>query len=195
LWVCPRAYLRNCTFNLRQIFCARYPRPWLGPPLLVALRCVTSFRFYGRRHNCKQVIAPRGRQDGMPLVDGSSTLCGSTSVRGRVRSPHISCGRPSAGSQRADSLGCDRQREGQTDGQVAVSFNAPPPTAGGIITARNRRRTLKLTKGAGGMSEGGRTGLTRLRIVTDPRGATTHRGRSLLSTTALLWLGEGLVRG
>jgi len=52
---------------------------------------------------------------------------GSTSVRGRVRSPHVSGGRPAAGSHRADnlgscatqpacySLGWDRQKEGQTD--------------------------------------------------------------------------------
>ena len=56
-------------------------------------------------------------------VDGSSTRGGSTSVRGRVRSPHISGGRPAAGSQRAYSLGWDRQ----TDGRIAVLRNAPPP--------------------------------------------------------------------
>jgi len=61
-------------------------------------------------------------------ADGSSTRGESTSVRGRVRSPHISGGRPAAGSQRADSLGScatqqacyslgwDRQTDGQTDG-------------------------------------------------------------------------------
>ena len=37
-------------------------------------------------------------------ADGSSTRGGSTFVRGRVLSPHISGGRPAAGSQRADSL-------------------------------------------------------------------------------------------
>ena len=36
---------------------------------------------------------PRGRRDDMPAADGSSTRGGSTSVRGRVRSPHISGGR------------------------------------------------------------------------------------------------------
>jgi len=45
-------------------------------------------------------------------ADGSSTRGGSTSVRGRVRSPHISGGRPAAGSQRAYSLGWDKQADG-----------------------------------------------------------------------------------
>jgi len=35
-------------------------------------------------------LSPRGRRDDMPPADGSSTHGGSTSVRGRVRSPHIS---------------------------------------------------------------------------------------------------------
>ena len=60
-------------------------------------------------------------------ADGSSTRGGSTSVCGRVRSPHISGGRPAAGSKRAYSLGWDRQ----TNGRVAVSLNALS-TAGGI---------------------------------------------------------------
>jgi len=54
-------------------------------------------------------------------ANGSLTRGGSTSVRGRVRSPHVSGGRPAAGSQRAYSLGWDRQ----TDRQIAVSLNAP----------------------------------------------------------------------
>jgi len=50
-------------------------------------------------------ISPRERRDDMPPpADGSSTRGGSTSVRGRVRSPHVSGGRPAAGSQRAYSL-------------------------------------------------------------------------------------------
>jgi len=32
VFVCPRSYLRNCTSDLRQIFCACYLWPWLGPP-------------------------------------------------------------------------------------------------------------------------------------------------------------------
>ena len=40
-----------------------------------------------------------------PAADDSSTHGGSTSVRGRVRSPHISGGWTAAGSQRAYSLG------------------------------------------------------------------------------------------
>ena len=72
-------------------------------------------------------------------ADGSSTRGGSTSVRGRVRSPHISGGRPAAGSQRADSLGsCATQQacyslgwDRQTDERIAVSLNVP--YGGGII--------------------------------------------------------------
>jgi len=49
----------------------------------------------------------------IPPADGSSTRGGSTSVRGRVRSPHISGCRPAAGSQRAYNLGWDRQTNRQ----------------------------------------------------------------------------------
>ena len=52
-------------------------------------------------------VSPLARRDDMRPTDGSSTGGGSTSVRGRVRSPHISGGRPAAGSQRAYSLGWD----------------------------------------------------------------------------------------
>jgi len=64
-------------------------------------------------------------------ADGSSTRGGSTSVRGKVRSPHISGGRPAAGSQRAYSLsscatqpacyglGWDRQMDRRTDRGIA----------------------------------------------------------------------------
>ena len=62
----------------------------------------------------------------MTPADGSSTRGGSTSVRGRVRSPHISGGRrwlqPTAAGP------WDRQ----TDGSIVVSPNAP--YGGGIIT-------------------------------------------------------------
>ena len=34
-------------------------------------------------------LSPRGRRDDIPPADGSSTRSGSTSVRGRVRSPHM----------------------------------------------------------------------------------------------------------
>ena len=44
-------------------------------------------------------------------ADGSSTRGGSTSVSGRVRSPHISSGRPAARSQHAYSPGWDRQTD------------------------------------------------------------------------------------
>ena len=65
----------------------------------------------------------------MSSADGSSTRGGSTSVRGRVRSPHISGGRQAAGSQHADRLGsCVTQpRLGQTEGRIAVSLNVPLP--------------------------------------------------------------------
>jgi len=51
----------------------------------------------------------------MPLADSSSIRGGSTSVRERIRSPHISDGRPDAGSQRAYSLGWDRQTAGHNN--------------------------------------------------------------------------------
>ena len=34
-------------------------------------------------------LSPRGRRDDMPPADGISTRGGSTSVRGRVRSPNM----------------------------------------------------------------------------------------------------------
>jgi len=57
--------------------------------------------------------------------DGSSTRDGSTSVRGRVRSPHISGGR--WWLQPRVAAPWDRQTDGQTDGQIAVSLNPSPP--------------------------------------------------------------------
>ena len=70
----------------------------------------------------EQVIAPRAAETicRPPAADGSSTSGGSTSVRGRVHDPHVFGARPAAGSQRAYSLGCDRQ----PDGRIAVSLNA-----------------------------------------------------------------------
>ena len=73
-------------------------------------------------------LSPRGRRDDTPPADGSSTRGGSTSVHGRVHSPHITGGRPAAGSQRAYSLGWDRQMSGQ----IVVSLNAPLRRGGGI---------------------------------------------------------------
>ena len=58
-------------------------------------------------------------------ADGSSTRGGSTSVCGRVRSPHISGGRPAAGSQRAYSLNWDRQTDGLPDGSQYRLMPAP----------------------------------------------------------------------
>ena len=81
----------------------------------------------------------------MPPADGSLTRGGSTSVCGRVCSPHISSGRPPAGSQRANSLGscasqpacyslgCDRQTDRQTDGS---QYRLMPPHGGDIALLR-----------------------------------------------------------
>jgi len=44
-------------------------------------------------YKLRQVIS-RGRRDDMPPADGSSTRGGSTSVRGRVRSPHMAKSQP-----------------------------------------------------------------------------------------------------
>ena len=44
------------------------------------------------RNNAINKLSPRGRRDDMLPADGSSTRGGSTSVRGRVRSPHTSGG-------------------------------------------------------------------------------------------------------
>ena len=91
-----------------------------------------------RRRSSSYHTNTRGRRDDMPPADGSSTRGGSTSIRGRVRSPHTFGGRPAAGSQRADSigscatqpacysLGCDRQRDRQTNGRITVSLIAQP---------------------------------------------------------------------
>ena len=87
----------------------------------------------------------------MPPADDSLTRSGSTSVRGRVRSPHISGGRPVAGSQRADSLGScamqpacyslgwDRQTDGSQRCLMPPSYdgghhNVDIPAAEGGIT-------------------------------------------------------------
>ena len=45
-----------------------------------------------KNHNLTK-LSPRGRRDDMPPVDCSSTGGGSTSVRGRVRSPHMAATR------------------------------------------------------------------------------------------------------
>jgi len=69
----------------------------------------------------------------MPTADGSSTRGGSTSVRGRVRSPHISGDRPAAGSQRAYSLGWDKQTDGS---RYRLMPPLPPPI-------RRRHKNMK----------------------------------------------------
>ena len=70
---------------------------------------------------CEQDIAPKAARryaPSPPTAVQSKNRGGSKSVRGQVHSPHISGGRPAAGSQRAYSLG-------GTDGRIAVSLNAP----------------------------------------------------------------------
>jgi len=62
---------------------------------------------------------------------------GSTSVRGRVRSPHISGGRPAAGSQRAYSLGWDRQTDGSRYRLMSLT-----PTPGHDKYVFSRRLTV-----------------------------------------------------
>jgi len=86
-----------------------------------------------RRRSSSYHTNTRGRRDDMPPADGSSTRGGSTSIRGRVRSPHIFGGRPAAGSQRADSIGScatqdatNRQTDRQTNGRITVSLIAQP---------------------------------------------------------------------
>ena len=72
-----------------------------------------SFTSYDLNRTDLNKLSPQGRRDDMPpRAGGSSTRGGSTSVRGRVRSLHVSGGRPAAGSQRADSLGWERQTDG-----------------------------------------------------------------------------------
>ena len=71
----------------------------------------------------RRYAPPRRRQ-----FDGGKNRGGSTSVRGRVRSPHISGGRRwlscrAAGSQRAYSLSSCAM--GQTDGRITLFQNAP----------------------------------------------------------------------
>ena len=66
--------------------------------LNTALSCTSAARkFHLRRTSAPdpntRYRPPRGRETICPAADGSSARGGSTSVRGRVRSPHISGGR------------------------------------------------------------------------------------------------------
>ena len=66
------------------------------------------------------MFSPLGRRDDMPPpapADGSSTRGGSTSVRGRVRSPHVAKLQAYIlGQLRA--YGWDRQTDSRTDGGI-----------------------------------------------------------------------------
>jgi len=68
-----------------------------------------------------------GNGDTICPADGSSTRDGSTSVRGRVRSPHISGGR--WWLQPRVAAPWDRQTDRQTDGS-RYRLIPPAPTAG-----------------------------------------------------------------
>jgi len=59
----------------------------------------------------------------MPTANGSSTRGGSTSVRGRVCSPHVA--KLQAASVPIAYGSCAPIGLGQTDGRIAVSLNAP----------------------------------------------------------------------
>ena len=82
-----------------EALCLRVVRP------SVAASSSLSLFNYCRRQICSGYICAGTDVDWSQQVDGSLTRGGATSVRGRVRSPHISGGRLAAGSQRADSLG------------------------------------------------------------------------------------------
>ena len=75
------------------------------------------------KQTVEQVIAPGAerRYAGMPAADGSSTRGGSTSVRGRVRSPHMAKLQAASVPIAQDSCA---PRAG-TDRGIAVSLDAP----------------------------------------------------------------------
>jgi len=89
-------------------------------PLVYSLDNILG-RKIEKKHTCISFLTshrPGGGEMIMPPADGSSTRGGSTSARGRVRSPQISGGGGGklAGSQRAYSLrqlrpGTDRRKD------------------------------------------------------------------------------------
>jgi len=83
---------------------------------------VTAMQLLNRSRHClnnNHVGCAAGRYT-------SADRGGSTSVRGRIRSPHSSGGLQ--GSCGAAGLGAVRLCQvGQTDGRIAASLNAPPP--------------------------------------------------------------------
>ena len=110
-----------------------------GPPRGRVARASANFASQSQRIkkpdqlvSTQQVIAPGSGETicPPPAADGSSIRGGSTSVRGRVRSLHItrgrrwlSCRQPACVEPTAAArLG--QLRHG-TDGRIAVSFNAP----------------------------------------------------------------------
>jgi len=103
----------------------------------------------------------------MPTADGSSTRGGCTSVRGRVRSPHISGGSAVAKLQAASvsitwgscapraAASCDRQTDRQTDGSqygggiVIVYREAKLESLGKEYICVFRSKTSTLRRGRG----------------------------------------------
>jgi len=100
---------------------------------------IPPIHHWSRCNTLRQVIDRPAAAKRYAPADGSSTRGGSTSVRGRVRSPHISAGSQRAysqavvpRSQRAiASAGTDRRTDGRTDGS---RYRLMPPNGGGIIT-------------------------------------------------------------
>ena len=84
-----------------------------------------DFSFTGEQSSdgATDKLSPRGRRDDMPPADGSSTRVASTSVHGRVRSPHVA--KLQAASMPIAYRAAARIGLGQTDGWIAVSLNAP----------------------------------------------------------------------
>ena len=82
----------------------------------------------------------------MPLrrwqFEGGKNRGGYTSVRGRVRSPHILGGRRWLSCRQPACLQ-PRQLRHKTDGRIAVSFNAPLPHGEGTIVGRGIRTSLR----------------------------------------------------
>ena len=68
------------------------------PCVIVVVLIVLLVLLYRRRYTTTSKVSPRGRRDDIhpppsPMAARSRSRGGSTSVRGRVRSPHISGGR------------------------------------------------------------------------------------------------------
>jgi len=83
--------------------CYNSAKPEVKQEDAAGIWCQSPTRYAACR--LKQVIAPGAARRYAPAMACSSARGGSTSVRGRVRSPHISGCWPAAGSRHAESLG------------------------------------------------------------------------------------------